>query len=472
MPSVSVPAIASVAAAGIGAAGSIMSSGAQAQGAQNAANTQQQMNAQNNATQMAMYNQSRQDLLPYMAGGAGAYSQLQGLLGINGGGGGGGGAGYGNYGAMPGAAAAPSYGASGTSLVNALNSMGQTEAGSRIQQMISSGASPQQIQYAIQTWGQHTTSPTNAAGKANVFQALQGLQLSAPATAAAPSNAPSYSGPMNGALAGLQSTLSPTGALGGMLSSNGGTEQMQAQLKNYPGYQWALSQGQAAQDASAAARGLTLSGGQIAANQQYGQGMANQLYGQYFNQQNQVYNNQNQLYNQYAQQLLQASSLGENAAAMSGNQGVQTGSAIGNQGVQAGSQIGAAQYGSGLANASGIASATNQIGGILSNQNLMGQLFNNGGGSGGIPLVGITPDAYGNYVSDRRAKTAIRKIGRLDSGLPVYSYRYKGSPLPQIGVMADDVEKVAPEAVSLGRDGYKRVSYAKVSQLPAMRSAA
>lgn len=390
MPSVSVPAIASVAAAGIGAYGSMNAAGTQAQGAQNAANTNLQM-----------YQQTRQDLLPYMSGGAGAYSQLQQLLGIGGGGGGGSSTGV------------PSYGASGTALVNSLNGMGQTQEGSIIQQMISSGASPQQIQSAIQTWGQHTTSPTNAAGKANVFQTLQGLQATAP--------------------------TATTGGAG----TAGGTAGMLATLRNYPGYQWALSQGQAAQDASAAARGLTLSGGQIAANQQYGQGMADQLFNQYYG------------------QLMGTAQLGENAAAGSGSLGA-----------AAAGQAGQAQYASGVANASGIAGATNQIGGILSNQNLMGQLFNSGGGGGGISPVSVTPDVYGNYTSDRRAKTAIRKIGRLDSGLPVYSYRYKGSPLPQIGVMADDVEKVAPEAVSLGHDGYKRVSYAKVSQLPAMRSAA
>ena len=389
MPSVSVPAIASVAAAGIGAYGSMNAAGTQAQGAQNAANTNLQM-----------YQQTRQDLLPYMSGGAGAYSQLQQLLGIGGGGGGSGSTGV------------PSYGASGTALVNSLNGMGQTEEGSKIQQMISSGASPQQIQSAIQTWGQHTTSPTNAAGKANVFQTLQGLQATA-----------------------------PTAAAGGA-GTAGGTAGMLATLRNYPGYQWALSQGQAAQDASAAARGLTLSGGQIAANQQYGQGMADQLFNQYYG------------------QLMGTAQLGENAAAGSGSLGA-----------AAAGQAGQAQYASGVANASGIAGATNQIGGILSNQNLMGQLFNSGASG-----AAMTPDQMATQgalvMSDRRAKTAIRKIGRLDSGLPVYSYRYKGSPLPQIGVMADDVEKVAPEAVSLGRDGYKRVSYAKVSQLPAMRSAA
>lgn len=61
--------------------------------------------------------------------------------------------------------------------------------------------------------------------------------------------------------------------------------------------------------------------------------------------------------------------------------------------------------------------------------------------------------------SDRRLKTDIKRVGTLDNGLSVYSYRYLDSDMPQIGLMADEVEKVHPEAVAVGSDGFKRVRY-------------
>lgn len=63
--------------------------------------------------------------------------------------------------------------------------------------------------------------------------------------------------------------------------------------------------------------------------------------------------------------------------------------------------------------------------------------------------------------SDRRLKTDIKKIGKTNKGINIYSYRYKGSGQPQIGVMAQEVEKVNPKAVS-EINGFKAVNYAMV----------
>ena len=62
--------------------------------------------------------------------------------------------------------------------------------------------------------------------------------------------------------------------------------------------------------------------------------------------------------------------------------------------------------------------------------------------------------------SDRRVKTDISRVGTLDNGLPVYVYRFKhGGPM-QIGVMAQEVERVKPHAVAeIG--GIKHVNYAE-----------
>ena len=85
---------------------------------------------------------------------------------------------------------------------------------------------------------------------------------------------------------------------------------------------------------------------------------------------------------------------------------------------------------------------------------------------GGISsLLGAGATALiSNVFSDRRVKENIREVGELDNGLPVYLFNYKGSPTPQIGLMAQDVEKKKPGAVAEGADGYKRVNYAMAAR--------
>ena len=62
--------------------------------------------------------------------------------------------------------------------------------------------------------------------------------------------------------------------------------------------------------------------------------------------------------------------------------------------------------------------------------------------------------------SDRRIKTDIKRVGTLDNGLPVYLFRYKGHPDEiHMGLMAQDVEEVCPEAVHSNIHGIKAVDY-------------
>jgi hypothetical protein len=83
-------------------------------------------------------------------------------------------------------------------------------------------------------------------------------------------------------------------------------------------------------------------------------------------------------------------------------------------------------------------------------QAMMGGIFGLGSA-----LVG----AGGNLMkSDRRVKTDIQKIGALANGLPLYLFRYKSGGPIIMGVMAQDVEKVMPEAV-IEIDGVKHVNY-------------
>lgn len=62
--------------------------------------------------------------------------------------------------------------------------------------------------------------------------------------------------------------------------------------------------------------------------------------------------------------------------------------------------------------------------------------------------------------SDERLKTDITRVGELPNGLPVYTFRYKWGGPVQLGLMARDVEKVKPDAVS-SLAGYLAVDYAK-----------
>jgi hypothetical protein len=79
-----------------------------------------------------------------------------------------------------------------------------------------------------------------------------------------------------------------------------------------------------------------------------------------------------------------------------------------------------------------------------------------GGGLGGI--LGGIGSAIG-LLSDRRLKTDIRRIGTAANGLPLYLFRFHGDALERVGVMADEVEAVRPDAVFVGPHGYKMVNY-------------
>jgi hypothetical protein len=88
------------------------------------------------------------------------------------------------------------------------------------------------------------------------------------------------------------------------------------------------------------------------------------------------------------------------------------------------------------------------------NSNLTGGLLGLGGTLGAAALI-----------SDIRTKQNIKAIGMLSNGLPIYEYEYKPEWKEEaghgkfIGVMAQEVELVQPEAVITRPDGYKMVNY-------------
>lgn len=88
----------------------------------------------------------------------------------------------------------------------------------------------------------------------------------------------------------------------------------------------------------------------------------------------------------------------------------------------------------------------------------LGSMFGLTGGSlgaaaGGGALLGL--------FSDRRLKENIKKVGKLHNGLDVYSFNYKDSKVTQIGLMADEVKEINPEAVLRHESGFDMVMYDK-----------
>lgn len=92
------------------------------------------------------------------------------------------------------------------------------------------------------------------------------------------------------------------------------------------------------------------------------------------------------------------------------------------------------------------------------------------GGAGGVSEgKGRSKPGLGGFiggalakVSDRRTKTNIEKVGETSEGLGIYEYNYIGDPTRHVGVMADEVEKIKPEALGPTIMGFKTVNYNKL----------
>jgi len=215
------------------------------------------------------------------------------------------------------------------------------------------------------------------------------------------------------------------------LNGAGGSTAAQKAFQTSPGYDWQVQQGLDALNRTAASRGGLAGGGQSIALQNYGQQMANQQW-------------QNWLSG-----LNTASSQGMTAAA--GKTGQQN--ALANL-----------DYGYGKDLSSIYMNGTQQAMGALQNGNQQQPDSSSGIMSailGGLNLASKVAPMF--MASDARLKTDIAHIGALDNGLPVYQFRYKDGGPVQIGLMAQDVEKVRPSAVVERGDGMKMVNYAEAA---------
>ena len=132
--------------------------------------------------------------------------------------------------------------------------------------------------------------------------------------------------------------------------------------------------------------------------------------------------------------------IGQSSAAGTGSAGLQTGTNVANL---------LSQQGAALA------------GGELGEAKAYGQLFNLPAQFLGMQMGGGKAGGFGNLFSDIRLKKNIKKISTRPDGLNVYEFDYIWGGGRQIGLMAQEVQGVYPDAVSES-GGYLMVNYSKV----------
>lgn len=154
-----------------------------------------------------------------------------------------------------------------------------------------------------------------------------------------------------------------------------------AMFQGSPGYQWQLSQGTAAINNTAAARGGLDSGNTLKALQGYGTGLANQDWYNYLNSSVSPYINSA---TNYVNNLANLSGSGQNAAANLGGFGAQAATGIGNALSNAGAANAAGIVGQSNAINSGITGLTNSLGQVLGNNSPFSGGNSFGGGANNL----------------------------------------------------------------------------------------
>ena len=90
-----------------------------------------------------------------------------------------------------------------------------------------------------------------------------------------------------------------------------------------------------------------------------------------------------------------------------------------------------------------------RIRGAIQNQTAVGM----GSAAAVVGLTALTA------LSDLRVKTDFEQLTTLKNGINLYRFRYLGSDQLYVGVIAQEVQRVMPEAVVQGTDGLLRVRY-------------
>lgn len=143
----------------------------------------------------------------------------------------------------------------------------------------------------------------------------------------------------------------------------------------------------------------------------------------------------NDLVNQNIGQRFNLAAMGQNAAAQQGTMTQNSGNSI-----------------SDLITGIGNAQAAGGIGAA----NALGQ------GAGN--MASAASAIAGIFLSDRRMKCNLVRVGELKNGIPLYEYEYVGTPQKVVGVMAQDVEPIFPSAVC-DVFGVKFVDYSELARM-------
>lgn len=217
----------------------------------------------------------------------------------------------------------------------------------------------------------------------------------------------------------------------------------------------ALDAGKTAIDNSAAAKGGLLSTNNIQDNTKFAESNAASF--------------QNQAFNQWLQTNQQQMGGLESVAGTGQSSAQNVADSTSNLTLAAGNAGAAGQVGAANAYTSGANNLATQLGTIgklfgTSSPSTVGSATPTSTGTIGGDAASISSE-FSNIdysLSDRRLKTDMKRVGKTDDGIPIYTYRMKGGGKRQMGVVAQDVEKVKPHAVAHDSDGIKMVNYAEV----------
>ncbi|MEN3234735.1 tail fiber domain-containing protein [Methylobacterium ajmalii] len=97
------------------------------------------------------------------------------------------------------------------------------------------------------------------------------------------------------------------------------------------------------------------------------------------------------------------------------------------------------------------------LGGLTTAAGLMGRTSSGASGFAAAPTILAS-------LSDERAKKDIEPVGKTKDGQTIYTYRYKGDPRMQMGLLAQEVAEHEPEAVVDGPHGLLMVDYDKATR--------
>lgn len=84
--------------------------------------------------------------------------------------------------------------------------------------------------------------------------------------------------------------------------------------------------------------------------------------------------------------------------------------------------------------------------------------------AGGLGVTKAEKSGQGGLFSDARIKENLRPVGDLYNGLTVYAFNFPGERVTRIGLVAQEVEQLLPQAVSQSEEGLLMVDYDAATQ--------